>query len=207
MMKSFQPEADFVIEDLETLKAIVDPLRTQILELLVLEPLTVKQMAEKLGLAPSKLYYHVNMLEKYNFIQVVETRMVANMVQKYYRATAVIYRIADHLLSFQTDEGKDNINSIFLSVIDTTREDMIRTLAARAYEVTQGLETQPRPLIINRQVNLIPENRAEEFRSRLKELLNDFNAAVKEETAEPLETYAFTVAFYPSIYFPDEVSE
>jgi hypothetical protein len=41
----------FHISDLETLRAIADPLRVQIMELLEGQTLTVKQVAEKLGLA------------------------------------------------------------------------------------------------------------------------------------------------------------
>ena len=55
-MKKTKEKIHFHIADLETLRAISDPLRVQVLELLESQALTVKQVAEKLGLAPSKLY-------------------------------------------------------------------------------------------------------------------------------------------------------
>jgi predicted transcriptional regulator len=52
-MKKDKEKKRFQISDLETLRAVADPLRVQILELLEGKALTVKQVAEKLGLAPS----------------------------------------------------------------------------------------------------------------------------------------------------------
>jgi DNA-binding transcriptional ArsR family regulator len=57
-------------------KTIADPLRNQIFESLILQPPTVRQIAEKLGLSPKRLYYHVRLLETHGLIQVVETRVV-----------------------------------------------------------------------------------------------------------------------------------
>ncbi|MGB7093974.1 MAG: winged helix-turn-helix domain-containing protein, partial [Anaerolineales bacterium] len=68
-MEEFKPAPVMMVKDLETLKILADPLRNQILEILAPEKLTINQMAEKLGLAPSKLYYHINLLEKYGLIQ------------------------------------------------------------------------------------------------------------------------------------------
>ena len=57
-------------------------MRTQILETLALTPMTVKQVAKRLGTATSRLYYHFNQLEAYGLIVVSETRMVANMMEQ-----------------------------------------------------------------------------------------------------------------------------
>ena len=63
MNTDYTPAPILILSDLDAVKAIADPLRNQIIEVLSPEPLTVNQIGEKLGLAPSKLYYHVNMLE------------------------------------------------------------------------------------------------------------------------------------------------
>ena len=57
-MGTVKREGVFVINDLETLKVVADPVRNQIMEVLEKKPQNVKEVAEKLGLAPSKLYYH-----------------------------------------------------------------------------------------------------------------------------------------------------
>lgn len=202
-------DKDIPINDLEALKVIADPLRTQIMEILQLEPLTVKQIADKLGLTPSKLYYHINMLEKHNFIQVIETRMVANLQEKIYQATGGNLRIDHDLLNFTTVAGKENINQLLISTLDATREDVLRTLQARAYELDQGLPENPRVVLFNRYLSHIPESRADEFRDRLRELMQEFAEAHQDtqpDTANPA-TYAMMIGFYPSYYFAENAPE
>ena len=59
----------FIIEDRETLKVMADPLRSQILEIVIDSPHTIRQTAAKLGLSASKLYYHFNLLEKHGLVE------------------------------------------------------------------------------------------------------------------------------------------
>src|SRR5215207_1521313 len=101
MKKNKEPKS-FRIKDLETLRALSDPLRVQIVELLA-EDLTVKQVAERLGLAPSKLYYHFTTLEKLGLIEVAETRMVANMVEKLYRSSIDTLDVDPSLFKFSKE--------------------------------------------------------------------------------------------------------
>ena len=56
------PAAERVISDVETLKALSDPVRLRILETMVQasdEDWTVKRLATALGVGPTKLYHHV----------------------------------------------------------------------------------------------------------------------------------------------------
>jgi DNA-binding transcriptional ArsR family regulator len=202
-MEQFQPKDVHTIEDLESLKILADPLRAQIIEILIFQAATVKQVADKLGLAPSKLYYHVNMLEKAGFIVVVETRMVANMQEKYYRTMANSFELDESLLSFHTDTGRDSVNTLLTSILDTTKDDIFRSLQARLFALDQGTSEGERRFMLTRQNNRIPESRANEFMERLKSLLTEFSTEITDEqTAEPLQNYAFMVALYPSMYYP-----
>ena len=54
MSETNQPQETFLIEDLETLRTLSDPLRMQVYEILIAEPSTIRQVAERLGLAPSR---------------------------------------------------------------------------------------------------------------------------------------------------------
>ncbi|MBN2385925.1 MAG: helix-turn-helix domain-containing protein [Anaerolineales bacterium] len=191
----------FMINDLETLRVLSDPLRTMILETVESEPQTVKQVAEKLGLAPSRLYYHVNLLEKHGFLTVVERRLVANMVEKIYRATSSRVEIAPDLLDFRTEAGKQAIDNMLLQTIDTTREDLLRSLQTRYRQLEEGAEQRPRSVVVNRSLARLPDERADEFCERLKELLQEFEVAGGDSPAPEQQTYALTVAFYPSFRF------
>ena len=188
----------FSINDLETLKIISDPLRGQILEALILQPLTVKQVGERIGVTATKLYYHINLMEKHGLIKVVSTQIISGIIEKSYRATAQRIQINSNLLSPVSDTDKDNINTIVLSTIETTREDMLRSLQSHHAD----LEQDNRCIMISRQLSHFSGERADEFCQRLDTLINEFRDADTELTND--QTFALTIAFYPSYYFQPE---
>jgi DNA-binding transcriptional ArsR family regulator len=197
MKKSKIPKS-FQIKDLETLRALSDPLRMQIVELLS-ENQTVKQVAEKLGLAPGKLYYHFNTLEKLGLIEVVETHMIANMIEKIYHTSADMLDVDPTLFRFSKEGGNESLNVAVTSIIDATRDDLIRSFQARQFQLEQGAEEQPRRIIINRLISRVPEERVAEFQDRLVALLKEFED--ENDKSSDLQPYALTVAFYPSFYY------
>lgn len=190
----------FHISDLETLRAVSDPLRVQILELLEGQALTVRQVAEKLGLAPSKLYYHFGALEKIGLLEVAETRMVANMLEKTFTSTASLLEVDPSLFNFSKEGQDEPLYILLASTIDATREDLLRSLQARRFQLGQGAQEQPRRLIINRLVSHVSETRITEFQERLTRLLQEFEA--EDKASRPTDQlYALTVALYPSFHF------
>ena len=200
MKKSKEPKS-FRIKDLETLRSLSDPLRMQIVELLS-ENLTVKQVAEKLGLAPSKLYYHFNTLEKLGLIEVAETRMVANMVEKVYCSNADILDVDPSLFAFSKEGENEPLNMTIISTMNATRDDMVRSLQARQFQLEQGAEEHPRRVILNRVISRLPEERVAEFQDRLVSLLKEFEGENDTSSKKSdLQSYALTVAFYPSFYY------
>lgn len=201
-MKKEKTAKHFHIKDLETLRAVSDPLRIQIVELLTNQNLTVKQVAEKLGLAPSKLYYHFGALEKLGMIEVAETRMVSNMIEKVYQSNADQLDVDPSLLKFSKEGDNESFNILISSTIDATREDIIRSLQARQFQLDQGAAEQSRRFILNRVVSQIPEERIAEFQERLVQLIQEFESEDKHSSRKPnLQPYALTVAMYPSFYF------
>jgi DNA-binding transcriptional ArsR family regulator len=195
------PNELFTIRDLETLRVIADPLRMQIVELLIPAGQTVKQVADRLGLASSKLYYHFSLLEKHALIEVAETRMVANMIERVYRATARDIEIDPSLLSISTDEGREAARTYITPTFDATREDLLRSLQARSFQLEQGAEQHLRHVLITREVSHIPDERVDEFLERLKALIKDFTSADQGEPSADSPSHALMVAYYPSFYF------
>ena len=201
-MKKEKTPKHFHIKDLETLRSVSDPLRIQIVELLTTQNLTVKQVAEKLGLAPSKLYYHFGALEKLGMIEVAETRMVSNMVEKVYQSNADQLDVDPSLLKFSREGDNESFGILISSTIDATREDIIRSLQARQFQLDQGATEQSRRFIINRVVSRISEERMAEFQERLVQLIQEFESEDEHAARKSnLQPYALTVALYPSFYF------
>jgi DNA-binding transcriptional ArsR family regulator len=211
-MSDFQPMERIVIEDLKTLQIVADPLRSQILELFGADPLTVKQVANRLGLTPNKLYYHVNLLEEHGLLRVVETRTVGNMIERLYRTVADRFEIRADLLSFSTTSaGQEGAEQLVVSPLDATREDLLRSMEARRLWRLQGDELKPRQAIVNRCLSRLSEARAVDFQRRLCALIEEFAQADEEsphgtdpQGSDKAQTYALTVAFYATWGFPEQ---
>jgi DNA-binding transcriptional ArsR family regulator len=203
-MSTSEPPNTFIVRDYDTLKVIADPLRAQIIEILLQGPLNVNQVAERLGLAASKLYYHFNMLEKIGLVAVAETVQRANLVEKIYRVTARTVDVDPALFNFNTDAGRERLNTTLIATLDTTRDDVLRSLQARYTALDQGEQPQPRHMMLSRILSRLPDERANEFKHRLAELLQEFDTA---DDAAASQTYAMTVAFYPSFYYRDEAPD
>ena len=200
-MGEFKPAPVMTVEDLETLKILADPMRNQILEILAPEKLTINQMAKKLGLSPSKLYYHINLLEKYGLIQEVESIIKANIIEKVYWISAYECKMDDNLCNFSTPEGQESTMTAMVTPIDSTREDMMRSLEARASALNQGAEEHPREVVIFRELRKMDDQEADAFAERIKEVLEDFESFEGDGEGEDIHVRALTVAFYPSFYY------
>ena len=85
--------------------------------------------------------------------------------------------------------------------MDATREDLRRSLEARAYALERGAPEQVRKAKVNRLVYRTTELRAEAFHRRLTALIEDFEEAGVDEASgvDEVETYvyAFMAALYP----------
>lgn len=204
-MKSSELSETHEIEDLDTLRVLADPLRVHIVEILVPEPLPVKQIAQRLGLSPSKLYYHVNQLEEHGLIQVVDTRMVSGIVEKHYRAVAKHFKVKHELMSTASEEGRASVHTAITAAIDSTRDDILRSLEARQFEAEQGAPAHPRKAFVVRHRKRLSEADADEYRRRLNELADEFDGA--PETDPDGQSFGLLIAYYPSFYFPEDQSE
>jgi len=114
----------FTIEDVPTLKAVAEPQRMRVLMLLDEGDLTVKQMAAKLGVPPTRLYYHVRILEDHKLLRVASTRMVSGIEEKRYAATAKSWTISDDLL------GSPAVSDVLKAMFDLARVELMLALAA-----------------------------------------------------------------------------
>jgi len=75
----------------EQYKAIADPLRVRILDVIQHQPATAKQIADRLGKAPGTIGYQLRVLEAAGLARIVARRLVNGIVAKYYARTARIF--------------------------------------------------------------------------------------------------------------------
>jgi len=78
---------EFVIQDVDTLKVLADPVRLRI-HFELEQPRTVKELAAALDMPQTRLYYHVKLLEKAGLISVVSRRTVSGIEERTYQTAA-----------------------------------------------------------------------------------------------------------------------
>ena len=76
------------ITDIESLKAISDSLRINILLSLKDVPMSGQEIAKAIDINRSKIHYHLNELEKHGFIEVAKTEVKNGIIQKFYLPVA-----------------------------------------------------------------------------------------------------------------------
>jgi len=89
-----------VLDKPEQLKALGHPLRVRVLEMLGAEGdsrLTNRELAQRLGVDPGHLHFHVRMLVKAGLIELADENGRGR--EKPYRAVAKIFRVAPELLA------------------------------------------------------------------------------------------------------------
>jgi DNA-binding transcriptional ArsR family regulator len=82
------PEDVFRVETDQQLHAVGSLARHRVLRVLRDGPATVTQIAERLGIAKGSSHYHVRVLAKAGLIQIVETRKVRGVEERYYGMVA-----------------------------------------------------------------------------------------------------------------------
>jgi DNA-binding transcriptional ArsR family regulator len=195
---------EFIVDDLEVLKAIAHNTRLDILQSLK-HPKTVKEIAQRLDIVATKLYYHVNLMEKHGLIQVVETNIVSGIIEKKYQVTARNYRLQDGLLT-EGDDHSAEIDMMLGAIFSTTRSEIKRSIKAKQMGLTQE---DKRGILWHSGVQLTPRQFAE-FHAHFEEFLRKMEAQSKQNKAndQNIDTshYGITVAFYP-LYRPEEPEE
>ncbi|HKR67694.1 MAG TPA: winged helix-turn-helix domain-containing protein [Streptosporangiaceae bacterium] len=82
-----------VITAPEQLRAVADPLRATLMELLLERAATVTEMAQAVGRPKSTIAYHVNLLVDAGLLRVVRTRRVRAIDERYYGRIARTFYI------------------------------------------------------------------------------------------------------------------
>ncbi|MFN3427484.1 MAG: helix-turn-helix domain-containing protein [Candidatus Thermochlorobacter sp.] len=178
----------YMLRELEQVRAIADPLRIRILNVLCEKAMTTKQVAEYLGENINKLYHHVETLEGAGLIKMVETRRNRGTLEKYFRAVAKHFTLSPVLFEVRLDTEDDVSELTFSSTLQATLTELKESLA-------KGLIKNSRKKhYFARQYIKTTKQKAEELSDKLQEWLKECEEA-NSENGEV--TYALTATFYP----------
>ena len=190
-----QPAPSHTITTLDALKVFSDPLRQQIIEALLEGAKTVKQVAAELDLAPTKLYYHVNLLEEHGLIQVTETRIVSGIIEKHYMAAAREYLIERSLLTPGQNTSGEGLEIAFDAMIEPIRSDLLKSAKNGLIDTSEGAPEHHR-FRMWRATSQLSEAQAAEFYARLDKLVDEFNI-FSEDNADS-QHYTLLIGIYPA---------
>lgn len=192
------PLPERVISDVETLKALSDPVRLRILETMIQaadEDWTVKRIATALGVGPTKLYHHVAVLEEHEFIRVSGTRVVSGIIETRYRISQLSVRLDRDLLSSSApaDETTAALDEMLRTLFDTARDDVTRAFRNGTMRTSPG--DDPASGLLRQDLKRLTPARAAEFRERLIALLAEFDFDGNAESGD--STFGLLIALYP----------
>jgi DNA-binding transcriptional ArsR family regulator len=167
----YELDTEIVADTPERMKALADPLRMTVLDLVLERAMTVTELATRLHRPRGTVAYHVDILVAAGLLQVVRTRRVRAVDERYYGRTARTIKFNRHTpgeLAFVSD---------VLAEVDFAR------LAAK----------EPGAYATLRHAR-IPSDRADEFAARLDALALEFIALPRDGDVE----FGLLITLYPT---------
>lgn len=140
-------------------RALADPLRIRLYELLVGRPQSAKELAERVRMRPDRLYHHLAQLEDAKLIEVADYRRLPGGKAERLYGPAAVEPPGD-------DASPEEVALLLNAVLETTRADVnAATLAQEAGE--------DRKVALGRTVLRLNDQHLEELRTHLERLLLD----------------------------------
>ncbi|WP_459954246.1 helix-turn-helix domain-containing protein [Paenibacillus pini] len=166
-----------VLKTIEEIRIYSDPYRMNILERFqkAERPSTVKEIADKMGEVPAKVYYHARKLESIGLLKLVSTKQINGITAKYFDAFKGAVQIS-------RSEMDTNMQTVFLSETQKLLSDLYdkskqNFLDARSVD-------NPKANLINGEVYLTDEQ-AKEFFEHISAFLDKH----RDKTSESQERY------------------
>lgn len=158
-------EKEKVLTSLEEIKVFTDSFRMKILFEFDEEPLTVKQLADRLGEVPSKVHYHVKELERIGVLEIVNKKEKSGIIEKYYFPTAEKFRVEKVV---EKEEGwKEHIESLKETMFKNVAEDFGKYLSKRRDDDKE---------ILNYGILHLTDEEVDELKKKVEELIERSSA-------------------------------
>ena len=182
----------YLLRNLEELKILANPLRLKILEAFGQKPMTTKQVASLLDENPTKLYHHVDALERIGLIRLIRTKKNRGTMEKYYKAIAKEFIVDRGYLELSHASRKvtSKYEALFLNALRATIQEIKQSIADGAFSsLNQG-----RNAFIFRCHISGSKEQVITIINKLRKLI-DTSGAIRKKKGE--NQFGFTIAFYP----------
>ncbi|MDP9363876.1 MAG: helix-turn-helix domain-containing protein [Chloroflexota bacterium] len=168
-------ENERVVSSPRELRAIADPLRSMLLDLLLERAATVGELAAAVGRPNSTIAYHVNVLVDAGMLRVVRTRRVRAIEERFYGRTARLFRVGmvDRSGDGAAVGGVSDLSLAAAEAVPAHEADDLRTIFRHAR---------------------IPPDRAREFWEQVIALTQEFTQFPRSGDT----VYGFVAGLYPT---------
>jgi DNA-binding transcriptional ArsR family regulator len=186
------PPAELVIGDVEQLKAVSDPLRLSLLDIMsddARRGWTAKELAERLETKQTKLYHHLSLLEEHGLIRVAETRVVSGILEKRYQIVARSFRVERALLTGAGSEAA--VGSVLDAVFEKARTEILAGVRAGLIDLDEEDPDRRRMGLWSSHARLSPKSAKKVL--ALAQRLSEIEHLDEAGGAE----YGVVVGFYP----------
>lgn len=184
MSPDYDLDAEVHADTHAQMKALADPLRSQILSLVLERASTVTELAEALDRPKSSMAYHVDQLVDVGLLKVVRTRKVRAIEERLYGRVARTIVIGDTAMPTAT-RMRNFLTEAQHEAVETGDDKMQSTIRHAR----------------------IPKERREEFWTRVADLADEFVTLPRDGDT----VYGFVAALYPtdhpSLPAPKETAE
>ena len=177
-----------VLQTIDQIKAISHPYRMDILKSFsgMEEPMSVKMLADEMGETPSKIHYHLKELVKNDILELVKTREINGILEKFYYPVAENITIEKNLLS--SKEHTDGAYNIFFDLLDSAKKNLnqIKKKEGSDDKVANSVRGYSTRIYLT-------EEQIEEFNNDLLKLIRKYEST-KDDNKKP---YEILHLFYP----------
>lgn len=166
---------DLEITSVRQVRVMADPLRSTLLNLLLERAATITELATAVGRPKSTIAYHVNLLVDAGMLQVVRTRRVRAIDERFYGRTARLFRVGTLFLPDEIPEavGRNLLSVAAAEAVPAHEADDLRAIVRHAR---------------------IPRARVREFWEQVLALTREFDQIPRSgETV-----YGFVAGLYPT---------
>jgi DNA-binding transcriptional ArsR family regulator len=171
---AWQPARSRVVDTADAIKAMADPLRLRLLQLLMRtwdRSWSVKEMAAELHQPVTKLYHHVKLLEGAALITDADTRLVSGIVEHRYRTSQRSLNFDESL--FLAPQTRDDSIAQVAALVDTSRDALLDYLHLKPNDADQVLVSRSSARLTAEEIKLVT--------TTIEELVQTFSRASDED--------------------------
>ena len=168
------------------LRALAHPLRLRLIECFA-TPHTAMQVAELIGEPPTRLYHHVNILERAGILSLKKTRQVRGTTEKYYQVTRKQFG-----MTRGRPASRPALSSLTATVFEEARNELMAAIAVK------GPFTPDNAPMALRMLLGVPPSRQKKIRRIIISAIKQIRRELKD-CDEAAPRWALTLGFAPTL--------